>query len=114
MSNTDKFGLLQKLVPIGVKRHYAKKRTILFQGEIPRAVMLLQKGLVKVYGITSSGDQRTVTLLTEGDIFPMSWVFGKSSVCMYYYEALTDCTIVSVSKDEYLNAVEHDSARVVA
>ena len=110
MSNTDKFGLLQKLVPIGVKRHYAKKRTILFQGEIPRAVMLLQKGLVKVYGITSSGDQRTVTLLTEGDIFPMSWVFGKSSVCMYYYEALTDCTIVSVSKDEYLNAVEHDSA----
>ena len=112
MSNTDKFGLLQKLVPIGVKRHYAKKRTILFQGEIPRAVMLLQKGLVKVYGITSSGDQRTVTLLSEGDIFPMSWVFGKSTVCMYYYEALTDCTVITVSKDEYSNALENDTALV--
>lgn len=110
MSNTDKFGLLQKLVPIGVKRHYAKKRTILFQGEIPRAVMLLQKGLVKVYGITSSGDQRTVSLLTEGDVFPMSWVFDKSSVCMYYYEALTDCTVIAVGKNEYQTAMNSDAS----
>ena len=110
MGTADKFGLLQKLVPIGVRRHFAKKRTILFQGEIPRAVMLLQKGLVKVYGITSTGDQRTVTLLTEGDVFPMSWVFGKSPVCVYYYEALTDCTVVAVTKDEYLKALESDKA----
>lgn len=110
MGNVDKFGLLQKLVPLGVRRQYAKKRTILFQGEIPRAVMLLQKGLVKVYGITSSGDQRTVTLLTEGDVFPMSWVFGKSPVCVYYYEALSDCTIVTVAKNDYYTALETDSA----
>lgn len=108
MSTVDKFGHLQKLVPIGVRRHYTKKRTILFQGEIPRAVMILQKGLIKVYGITTSGDQRTVTLLSEGDVFPMSWVFGKSSVGMYYYEALTDCTVLSVSKEDYVNALESD------
>ncbi len=109
MASPERFGLLQKLVPLGIKRHYPKKRTILFQGEIPRAVLLLQKGLVKVYGITSTGDQRTVTLLTEGDVFPMSWVFGKSGVCMYYYEAMTDCTVVAVSKEEYKSALEHDA-----
>jgi CRP/FNR family transcriptional regulator len=54
-----------------------------------------------VYGITSDGDQRTVTLLTAGDVFPMSWVFGKSPVCIYYFEALTDCVVWSVSKEEY-------------
>lgn len=110
MGSADKFGLLQKLVPLGVRRHFARKRTILFQGEIPRAVLLLQKGLVKVYGITSSGDQRTVTLLTEGDVFPMSWVFGKSPVCVYYYEALTDCEVITVSRDEYYKAIESDPA----
>lgn len=110
MANADKFGLLAKLVPVGVRRHYARKRTILFQGEIPRAVMLLQKGLVKVYGITSTGDQRTVTLLSEGDVFPMSWVFGKSSVCMYYYEAITDCVTISVPKSEYQKAIMDDDA----
>lgn len=108
MSSPDKFGLLHKLVPVGVRRHYARKRTILFQGEIPRAVLLLQKGLVKVYGITTSGDQRTVTLLTEGDVFPMSWVFGKSPACVYYYEALTDCSVLAVSRDEYNNAIASD------
>lgn len=110
MASSERFGLLHKLVPLGIKRHYPKKRTILFQGEIPRAVLLLQKGLVKVYGITSTGDQRTVTLLTEGDVFPMSWVFGKSGVCMYYYEAMTDCTVVAVSKEEYTDALKQDKA----
>lgn len=110
MSATAKFGLLQKLVPLGVVRRYARKRTILFQGEVPQSVMLLQKGLVKVYGITSTGDQRTVTLLSEGDVFPMSWVFGKTSVCMYYYEAVTDCTVILVTKDEYQAALDTDTA----
>lgn len=105
MANGDRFGLLQKLVPVGITRNYARKRTILFQSEIPRTVMLLRKGLVKAYGITSGGDQCTVTILGEGDIFPMGWVLGKSKVCMYYYEALTDCTVVSVSKEDYLNAL---------
>lgn len=110
MGSADKFGHLQKLVSIGVRRSFAKKRTILFQGEVPRAVFVLQKGLVKVYGITSTGDQRTVTLLTEGDVFPMSWVFNKSPVCVYYYEALTDCTVIAVAKDEYYRMLNADRA----
>lgn len=110
MGSADKFGHLHKLVSIGVRRSFAKKRTILFQGEVPRAVFVLQKGLVKVYGITSTGDQRTVTLLTEGDVFPMSWVFNKSPVCVYYYEALTDCTVIAVAKDEYYRMLNADRA----
>ena len=110
MTEHDAFGLLRKLVPIGVRRQFAKNRTILFQGEIPRTVYILQSGIVKVYGITSSGDQRMVTLLTAGDIFPMSWVFGKSSVCMYYYEAVTDCSILAVPKTEYQRVVDSDPA----
>lgn len=110
MKTPTKFGLLQDLVSVGVVRRYARKRTILFQGETPQSVMLLQKGLVKVYGITSTGDQRTVTLLTEGDIFPMSWVFGKTAVCMYYYEAVTDCTVVLVTKEDYQAGLDADPA----
>ncbi|QQS18796.1 Crp/Fnr family transcriptional regulator [Candidatus Saccharibacteria bacterium] len=67
--------------------------------------MLLRSGIVKVYGITSDGDQRTVTLLTAGDVFPMSWVFGKSPLCIYYFDALTDCTVLAVSKSEYEHAL---------
>jgi CRP/FNR family transcriptional regulator, cyclic AMP receptor protein len=82
----------------------------LFQGEIPRSVMVLQSGLVKVYGITTGGDQRTVTLLSAGDIFPIECVFDKSRVSLYYYEALNDCTVLSLPKADFLSALENDSA----
>lgn len=101
MDESKKFGKLALFDPIGVRKQYGRKSTILFQGEVPAQVMLLRNGLVKVYGITGDGDQRTITILTAGDVFPTSWVFGKSPACIYYYEAMTDCTVVGVSKRDY-------------
>lgn len=106
MEDLQRFGAFRQILSRGVLRQYPKKRTILFQGEVPRSVMVLQKGIVKVYGITSSGDQRTITLLTAGDVFPMSWVFDKSPVCMYYYEAITDSSVLNIPKSEYQKALE--------
>lgn len=105
MDERKKFGKLSLLEPVAVVRHFPKKSTILFQGEVPNSVMLLRSGIVKVYGITGDGDQRTVTLLTAGDIFPMSWVFGKSPICIYYFEAATDCTVWAVEKADYEEAI---------
>lgn len=108
MDERKKFGKLSLLEPLGVLRHFPKKSTILFQGEVPTSVMILRSGIVKVYGITGDGDQRTVTLLTAGDIFPMSWVFGKSPICIYYFEAATDCTVLAVNREDYEHGLATD------
>ena len=97
----QKFGYLEAFGPKAVIRQYQKGRTIFFQGEVPRSVLIIKKGLIKVYGITSSGDQRTVTLLSAGDVLPMSWVTDSAPVCLYYYEALSDCMVLAVSKEDY-------------
>jgi CRP-like cAMP-binding protein len=110
MEERLKFGAFKSLQSIGVTRQFAKKRTILFQGEIPRSVMVLQSGLVKVYGITTGGDQRTVTLLSAGDIFPIECVFDKSRVSLYYYEALNDSSVLSLPKPDFLSALSSDAA----
>ncbi len=109
MEERLKFGAFRSLQANGVTRQFAKKRTILFQGEIPRSAMVLQSGLVKVYGITTSGDQRTITLLSAGDIFPVECLFDRSRVSLYYYEALTDSSILSLSKDDFVNALQKDA-----
>jgi len=108
MNEELKFGAFKNLLPKGVIRQFSKKRTILFQGEVPQSVMVLQEGLAKVYGITTGGDQRTVTLLSAGDIFPVECVFNKSRVSLYYYEALTDCSALSLPKPVFLEALESD------
>ena len=102
------FGKLTILQPLGVTRRYPKKRTIVFQGEQPRSVYILKSGIVKAYGITSEGDQRTVTLLGAGDVFPISWVFDKSETSMYYYEASSDCLVLAVAKSDYMDALQND------
>lgn len=108
MEERLKFGAFKSLQSKGITRQYAKKRTVLFQGEIPRSAMVLQSGLVKVYGITTGGDQRTVTLLGAGDIFPVEYLFDKSRVSLYYYEAVTDCTILTLPKTDFTQALETD------
>lgn len=110
MEERLKFGAFKNLQQIGVTRQYAKKRTVLFQGEIPRSLMVIQSGLVKVYGITTSGDQRTVTLLSAGDIFPVEWAFDKSRVSLYYYEAVSDCTLLTLPKTDFIQAMKNDAA----
>lgn len=110
MEERLKFAVYKPLLASGIIRQYAKHRTVLFQGEIPRSVMVVQSGIVKVYGITTSGDQRTVTLLSAGDIFPVEWVFDKSRVSLYYYEAITDCSILSVPKAEFLPVLDSNAA----
>ena len=109
MIGREKLKCYAPLIESGSRRAFAKRRTILFQGEVPRSVQFIESGIVKVYGITNSGDQRTITLLSAGDIFPMSWVFGKSNAAMYYYEAVTDCTVYSIDRAEYDRILETDS-----
>lgn len=109
MEERLKFAAFKPLVAGGIIRQYAKHRTILFQGEIPRSLMVIQSGIVKVYGITSSGDQRTVTLLSTGDIFPVEWAFDNSRVSLYYYEAVTDCSVLAVPKSEFVQVLQSDS-----
>lgn len=109
MEEVQMFGAFRKYVDQGVMRQYAKKRTILFQGEVPRSVLVVKKGIVKVYGITSGGDQRTVTLLTTGDVFPMSWTTDRAPVCMYYYEAATDCAVLALPKATYERIFAQDN-----
>jgi len=110
MEERLKFGAFRNLQSTGVTRQFAKKRTVLFQGEIPRSAMVIASGLVKVYGITTGGDQRTVSLLTAGDVFPAEYIFDNSRVSLYYYEALSDCSILTIPKTDFRAAIDTDPA----
>ena len=93
---------LHSLKPHGVLRTIKKGGNVLFQGEIPRGVMMVRSGIVRSYTITSSGEERTVSLHGKGDIFPVSWAFGKTANSLFYYEAVSDVRIFSVPKQAFV------------
>jgi len=97
--------LLQAIKPYATVQ-FIKKRTVLFyQGEIPRQAKIIRSGLVKVYSITATGEERIVSLYSTGDIFPLPWIFNETSNTLFYFEAMTNCEIVSLPKSDLLNTL---------
>lgn len=86
-----------------VTRSYDKGEIIIFQGEAPRTAYIVKSGVVKVYNLSHSGDEKPVGFQLEGEMFPAPWAFYKAPSALYYYEALTDVVLYHIPRDDYLN-----------
>lgn len=82
----------------GLNRAIKKRTILLYQGEVPRSAYFVRKGIIKEYSINSSGNEQIVSFYVAGDLFPMSWIFDKTSSTLYYYETLTDTEVLAVDK----------------
>jgi len=98
--------LLQALEPHLTHRTIKSGTTLLYQSEIPRQAMIIRKGYVRAYTITSSGDERIIALYTRGDILPLSWIYGETKTTLFYYEAGSDAEIALVNKQAFLETVQ--------
>lgn len=90
--------LFHTLKPHGTVRTVKKGSNVLFQGEVPRQVMIIRSGVIRAYTITTTGEERTVSLHSKGDLFPLTWATGKTPNSLFYYEAVTDTRLLQVSK----------------
>lgn len=99
--------LLSALKPHATTRFFKKGATILYQSEIPRSVFIVRKGLIRAYSITSSGEERIAALHSRHDVFPLSWVYGKTPHTLFYYEASSDCEVVCIAKDAFTETISH-------
>lgn len=88
-----------------VKR-YRKGEILLVQGEVPQAMYLLKKGIVKTYNLTAQGEEKPISFDSAGEIFPIAWTFGRARYAQYYYEAFTDCEVYSIPRNEYLDFLQ--------
>lgn len=96
--------LLNHLHPIlekNVLRTYNAGSTVLYQGEVPRSACIIKKGVIKAFNISANGEEQIVTFYIEGEIFPAPWVFGKAPSTIYFYEAVTDCELYFVPREDF-------------
>lgn len=92
--------ILARIKTTATKRLFKKRSILLYQGEAPRMAYVLKSGVVKVYTINNAGEEQIVAFQAKRDIFPSSWIFGKSSTTLYYFEALTDCEVYTLPREE--------------
>ncbi len=89
-----------------------KGQVILHQGDVPKHAYVIKNGIMKVNNLTSDGEEKSLSFKFRGDIFPISWIFGKTEGALYYYEAHTDCELYILDKKDVTHNVEkeHDFA----
>ena len=94
---------IAKLLPAKSTKRTVKKRSILlYQGEIPRQAYIVLSGVFKVYRLGTYGEEQVVGFRTKGDMFPETWLFGKTSGALYYYETMENSEVLTVEKSVLL------------
>ncbi len=91
--------ILNKIRAQGTVRSFKKRSILLYQGEAPRMAYVLKSGVIKLYTINNAGEEQIAAFHARQDIFPSSWIFGKSSTTLYYFEALTDCEVLTLPRE---------------
>lgn len=67
-----------------------------------QSIYIIKSGVVRVYDITAEGEERTVALDVEGEIFPIGVALGLLQKSQYFYQAQTNCEIYSIKKEDFL------------
>ena len=88
-------------------RKFKKGEIIIFQGEAPRHAFAVKTGTVKSYNLSVGGDEKPVGFYEGGNVFPSSWVYGKTPGSIYYYEAFTpEVEVYLIDRRTYMNFIK--------
>lgn len=90
-------------------RRFQKGEMIICEGLSPRKCYAVKSGFAKVFLTTKSGEEKAVSFLTSHDLFPLTWIFGKSDLSLYYYQAYTDCEMYEINREDLIRHAEEDA-----
>lgn len=82
---------------------YKKGEILIFQGEAPRCAYVVKSGTIKAYNLSVNGDEKPVAFYSADNAFPASWIYGKVSSAIYYYEAFSpEVEVYVIERDEFV------------
>lgn len=91
---------------------YKKGETIIRQGDEPSGVYFIEKGFVKVYTITESGEEKFYFIYKKGEIFPLGWVLNNTKNNTQF-ESMAKSILRRASKDDFLKLLENEKTLTV-
>lgn len=92
----------RELTDSAIKRSFGAGSIIVYQGEVPRSAYVIMSGIVRVFSISSQGEEHIVTMHIKGEFIPSPWIFGKATGSLFFYEALTPTEVALVPKDDLI------------
>jgi len=85
----------------GTRLDYKKGEAVIRVGDEPHGIYYIETGYVKAYAITKYGEQNTLIVRKDDDIFPLIWAFTGLHRDITY-EAMSDTVIWRVAREDFL------------
>ena len=93
----------------GILKQFSKNEVLIQGDEEPEGVYLIKTGYVKAYTISRTGQINLLLIHGADEIMPLPWALDGAQKLGVYYEAMSDVTIISSSKDDLRKAMASNS-----
>lgn len=88
--------------------NFQKRELILRAGDPIPGIYFLKRGFVRLYTVSSQGEELTLIIFQKGDIFPITWAvngFSLASAKNYYLESLTNSELKRAGKSSFIKFI---------
>lgn len=83
------------------KPHLVKKGTVLFNSGDPLSgIYFIKSGFIKLYRVSDDGRETVIYLTGPGNLLGLKALISKDARAHHYAEALTDCQIINMTREE--------------
>ena len=103
------FDKYSKRAPLKIK----KGGTIFYEGDLSGKIYCVKKGYVKLFRMSEGGRDAAIYLYGPGSILGLRAITSKDGILRHSAEALTDCEIVWMARDEYLKILSQNPEYIV-
>jgi len=105
-SNLDE-DYLEKIACLVCQRNYKKGSLIFFEGDTAEAVYFVKKGRVKIYKVGHDGKEHIISILSEGEIFAESCLFGLNRYPASA-QAYEDTDVLFIKREDFEELLEEN------
>lgn len=98
---------VEKYFRDGQYLHVLKGQYIIRGEDEPQGLYLIDKGLVRAFGINQRGEDYTFAIIGPTELFPLNWLLRETKR-QIFFQAITPCKLYILPRDEILERAQKD------
>ncbi len=84
-------------------KEFRKGEVLLAEGQQSNVLLALRTGFVKVTSLHENGSEKMLWIAGRYDIAPTEQLFSTQGHLLFFYTALTDCSVFQIEKSQFLD-----------
>ena len=90
--------VLSPLIKAARLKHVPRGQILLYAGDQPTDIFMLQEGIVKIYDIDDQGNEKILHIVRPPAVMPLAVFSGGEMTTHWFYNTVVDCDVQVIQK----------------